>query len=151
MKRRNFVFGAAALLAAAPLAACSTTSSKTPRVAPERQLTINASKKQVKEAIAALMVSRGYQIQRDTDFVMDFGATSNNVLATILLSSNYDSRVEARLTVTFIGDKPTQVSWRANLITNPGSAFERPTDITNNPDNDAIQTQFLAIKSQLEA
>lgn len=104
----------------------------------------------VKEAVAALMVSRGYQIQRDTDFVMDFATNTQNFMATLLLSSRYDSRVETRVSVTFIGDNPTQVTWRAALITNPGSAFERPTDITNNPEGDNVQTQFVAIKTQLE-
>ncbi len=104
----------------------------------------------VKEAVAALMVSRGYQIQRDTDFVMDFATNTQNFMATLLLSSRYDGRVETRVSVTFIGDNPTQVTWRAALVTNPGSAFERPTDITNNPEGDNVQTQFVAIKTQLE-
>jgi hypothetical protein len=42
------------------------------------------------------------------------------------------------------------VQRRAALITNPGWAFERPTDITNNPEGDNVQTQFVAIKTQLE-
>lgn len=148
MNRRIFLLAGAALVAAA-VAGCSTTSG--PRLAPERQLSINAPKAKVKEAVAALFVSRGYQIQRDTDFVMDFATNTNNFMATMLLSSNYDSRVETRISVTFIGDNPTQVSWRAALITNPGSAFERPTDITNNPDGDNVQTQLQALKTQTEA
>ena len=147
MKRRAFI-GAAIVLAAATVSACSTTSG--PRMAPERQMSVAAPKGKVKEAIAALMVSRGYQIQRDTDFVMDFATNTQNFMATLLLSSNYDSRVETRVSVTFIGDNPTQVSWRAALITNPGSAFERPTDITNNPDGDNVQAQFVSLKAQLE-
>lgn len=147
MKRRAFL-SAAVVMTAAMLSACSTTSG--PRLAPERQLTIAAPKMKVKEAVAALMVSRGYQIQRDTDFVMDFATNTQNFMATLLLSSRYDSRVETRVSVTFIGDNPTQVTWRAALITNPGSAFERPTDITNNPEGDNVQTQFVAIKTQLE-
>ncbi|WP_240233418.1 hypothetical protein [Devosia lacusdianchii] len=147
MKRRAFL-SAAVVMTAAMLSACSTTSG--PRLAPERQLTIAAPKMKVKEAVAALMVSRGYQIQRDTDFVMDFATNTQNFMATLLLSSRYDGRVETRVSVTFIGDNPTQVTWRAALVTNPGSAFERPTDITNNPEGDNVQTQFVAIKTQLE-
>lgn len=149
MNRRGLLLAGAAV-AASLVSACTTTGGA-PRTAPERQLTFKASKRQVKEAIAALMVSRGYQISKDSDFVMDFEANTNNVMATILLSSNYDSRVVTRLSVTFIGDNPTQVSWRAALITNPGSAFERPTDITNNPDGDNVQAQFVALKAQLKA
>lgn len=149
MDRRHFIGAIGASVLITVLAGCTTTSG--PRTAPERQMTVNAPKAKTKEAIAALMVSRGYQIQRDTDFVMDFATNTNNVMATLLLSSNYDSRIETRISVTFIGDNPTQVSWRAALITNPGSAFERPTDITNNPEGDAVQVQLLAIKSQLEA
>ena len=147
MRRRAFM-GAAVMFAAAAISACTTTSG--PPMAPERQMSIKAPKAKVKEAIAALMVSRGYHIQRDTDFVMDFATNTQNFMATLLLSSNYDSRVETRVSVTFIGDSPTQVTWRAALITNPGSAFERPTDITNDPDGGNVQAQFVAIKAQLE-
>lgn len=148
MNRRHFLAVCGVTISMLALAGCSTTS--TPRAAPERQLAISAPKMEVKEAIAALFVSKGYQISRDSDFVMDFSIATNNFMATLLLSSNYDSRVETRVSVTFIGDNPTQVSWRAALITNPGSAFERPTDVTNNADGDKVQLEFIALKKRLE-
>lgn len=147
--RRSILLSIAALGIGPILASCATTAD-TPRVAPERNLTINATKAKVKEAIAAHLVGRGYQITKDSDFVMDFSKDTHDFWATLLLSSNYDSRVQQRITVTYIGSKPTQVSWQASLITNPGSAFERPIDVTNGANLDSVQEEFLAIKKAVE-
>jgi hypothetical protein len=71
-------------------------------------------------------------------------------MANLLLSSQYDSTVMTRVIVTLIGDNPTNLSWRAYLVTNPGSAFERLTEITNNADGDNVQVALRSIKAQAE-
>lgn len=102
-------------------------------------ITVGADKAAAKNVVAQVFTSRGYRINKDSDFVLEFEAPSNNAWVQVLLSSNYDSTVDARIIVQFVGENPTIVSWRAYLVTNPGSAFERLTDISRGADAPAIQ------------
>lgn len=54
-----------------------------------------------------------------------------NFLASFLYGSRYDSNPEVRLHLNFVqSGKAVKLYARAGIVTNPGSAFERTTDIT---------------------
>ena len=98
-----------------------------------------------------LFVGVGWQLKRDSDYLMEFETLTQDFMAQVLMSSQYDHRVMTRVIVTLIGDDPTQLSWRGYLVTNPGSSFERLTEITHNPDGDRVQARFQEIKFKLES
>jgi len=150
MKRRSVLASALAVAGLLVLGGCSSIPAAA-RVAPERELTIQSDRKTTKDAVAALFLSRGYQLKADSDMQITFERRSENFMANLLLSSNYDSTVMTRVIITMIGDKPTNLSWRGYAVTNPGSAFERLTEITGSPDGDNVQVGLRGVKMQLEA
>jgi hypothetical protein len=93
----------------------------------------NAGRQTTKEAIVSVYLGRGFQIIRDSDLqlVMDRPA-NDNFGAQLLFGSQWNSVPNARLSLTFLGDNPTQVTAQLAIVTNPGSGFERVTDLTSN-------------------
>ncbi|MEM1040917.1 MAG: hypothetical protein AAGI12_15765 [Pseudomonadota bacterium] len=56
------------------------------------------------------------------------------MLANALLGSQFDPTVEARVTITFFGDNPTNARTQLEIVANSGTAFERRSDASNNVD-----------------
>ena len=151
MNRRHLLSALAGTTLATYLSACASTGTTAPRLAPERSLTIGATSKKVKELVALAFVEKGYMLKKDSDLQLVLERRTDNFMAAVLFSSQYDSTVMTRVMVTMIGDNPTNLSWRGYLVTNPGSAFERLTEITNNPDGDNVQLVLRDIKARAEA
>lgn len=122
---------AAAAVAMLAIAGCQSTPAGP--LAPN-SFTFNTSKQEAKEAIVAVYMGRGFLIVRDSDLqlVMDRPA-SDNFGAQLLFGSQWNGVPNARLTMTFLGDNPTQVTVNQSIVTNPGSGFERVTDLSQNP------------------
>ena len=106
----------------------------------------------VKGALISEMVNRGYSITRESDFLVGFDRPIDNVWAAALLGSRYDSTPNARVSYTIarIQDAIRVVADLA-IITNPGSAFERQTDMNANKDSRMIQGLMDRVKSNVEA
>jgi hypothetical protein len=130
------------------VAGCATTAQMKAAAVANQPIQVNVTKAAAKEAVAGVFIAKGYRITNDSDFVLEFSVPTSNVWAAVLLSSNYDSTVMARVQVQFVGDNPTTVTWRAFLVTNPGSAFERLTDMSHSADAPNIQA---ALSSALNA
>src|SRR6218665_2479920 len=133
------------------LAGCATTAQMKAAAVANQPIVVNAGKQAARDAVAQAFVSQGYMITKDSDFVLQFSAPTSSAMVQLLLSSGYDSRVEARITVQFVGDNPTTVSWRAAYVTNPGSAFERLTDVSNGADAPMLQGRLQAALAPLQA
>lgn len=142
-KLKTIIIRAAILLAAVVvLAGCASTAQMRAAAVANQPIAVKASKQQARDAVAQAFVSQGYMITKDSDFVLEFSAPTKSGWVQLLLSSNYDSRVDARLSVQFVGENPTTVSWRAFYVTNPGSAFERLTDVSNGADAPMLQSRI---------
>ncbi|RWL80669.1 MAG: hypothetical protein EOR67_30975 [Mesorhizobium sp.] len=78
-------------------------------------------------------LGRGFQIVRDSDLqlVMDRPA-KDNFGAQLVFGSQWNVVPNSRLSLTFLGNNPTQVNAQLAIVTNPGSGFEQVTDLTNN-------------------
>ena len=106
----------------------------------------------VKGALISEMVNRGYSITRESDFLVAFDRPIDNVWAAALLGSRYDSTPNARVSYTIarIQDAIRVVADLA-IITNPGSAFERQTNMNANEDSRMIQGLMDRVKRTVEA
>jgi hypothetical protein len=109
----------------------------------------NATKKQVADAIVASALRKGSQIRN----VSDYGVTlakraEGNIGMAILYGSRYDSVPEGRIHLNMV-DVPggVLVYGRAEIVTNPGSGFERINDVTSSA-GQQIQTSLQDIRSQ---
>ena len=97
------------------------------------------------------MINRRYAITRETDFFVVFDRPVTNVLAAALLGSRYDSTPNARISYSLarIQDRIRVVADLA-IITNPGSAFERPMNMNANQDALEIQAMMDHVRVQVE-
>ena len=83
----------------------------------------------VKEALVARMVNNGWNLVRDSDYLMVFERPVDSVWMAALLGSRYDGTPNARTSYTFaVGGRTVRIVADLAVITNPGSAYERRTD-----------------------
>lgn len=100
--------------------------------------TVHASKLKTKEAIISTFIQRNYRIVTDSEFQLVLDRPANdNMMAMVLLGSDFNRVPNARVTFTITGDNPTQANARLEVVTNPGSGFERVMDVSNNAEGRA--------------
>lgn len=126
MRRRNFLLCCLLL----PLAACQAAPQEP---LPPNEFVFPAGKTQTKEAIIATFLSQEYQIVRDSEFqlVMD-RPVRDDFAASFLFGSQWNSTPNARVAMTFLGENPTRVTTQVQIVTNPGTGFERVTSLDQN-------------------
>jgi hypothetical protein len=111
----------------------------------------NTNSESVKSAIVNRMLSDRYRITRDTPYEIAFDKAVENIAAQVLLGSEYDSQPNARISYTLasVGADVRVIADMA-IITNPGSAFERRTEMNNGQDSPMVQTFLDGIKAEKE-
>lgn len=98
--------------------------------------TFNADKTRTKEAIIATFVPRGYQIVKDSEFQLVMDRPANDSFgAQLVYGSQWNSIPNARVILTITGSKPTNVNSQIQVVTNPGSGFERVNDVSNHAES----------------
>lgn len=122
----------------------------TPSGRPE--VTINrTTRNEVGAQLTNEMLNRGYNITKQTDYMLAFDRPVDNIFAAALLGSRYDSTPNARITYTLTDmNNETRVVADIKIVTNPGSAFERLTNLTHGQDSIKIQELLNQIKYRLE-
>ena len=84
-------------------------------------------------------------MEHETDHMISFVIENKDLMAKFLYSSQYDSRVMVRETVTIIeASDGARLSASQELVTNYGSAFER-TESTNSPKSDERLVQIVLL------
>lgn len=132
------------------LTACQSVQHNTPSGRPE--VTVSAPARDVKIALVGTLTNFGYQLKRDTDFQVVMERQIDNVMANVLLSSNYDPTVEARITATFMDfGGSTRVTADLGVIRNGGSAFEAVTPVNGSGDSLGVQSLLQDIKTGFES
>ena len=108
---------------------------------------------QVQSEIMNMMLNHRYSIKSSSTNIIVFEKVfDNNVMASFVFGSRYDSTPHARVTFNIfeVGDS-TRVIASFEAITNPGSAFERSTPLDNNPDTEKYQKELNDIKLRMES
>jgi hypothetical protein len=116
------------------------------------EVTINGVKKSaVKETLINDMVNRRYTVTRADDTLVVFERPVENVMAAALLGSQFNAVPVTRCTYNLIQNgKDVRVIGDFAVITNPGSAFERRTDMNSHPETVLMQDFMEQMKSKLE-
>lgn len=106
--------------------------------APPPQINITGfSKKQIIDEIVSSMLAKGTRIVNVNDYGVTGAKKSDSIVDAVLFGSRYDSTPEARIHLNLVETKDgVRVFARAEIITNPGSAFERVRDMTYNARNE---------------
>lgn len=134
------------------LAGCATPPPlSTPSGNPEVRIH-DVSKKQVLDTIVSATTAKGMQVKSINDYsVVVTKLADGDFMSALLFGSRYDSTPEARLTFTTIVDPGNiHVFARAEMVTNPGSAFERRHDVTNGY-RQRLQTMLEQLDQRLTA
>lgn len=128
----------ALILCMVSVSGCVTTPPlSTPSGRPE-VLIPNASVSDVKAKIIADLMSAGATLAQDTPYMLTFVKESNDVMASALLGSRYDSRVMMRTRFTLAQERGgVHVYASEELVSNYGSAFERTTALSGKSYHDA--------------
>jgi len=111
-----------------------------------------ASAKQIGAAITNQMVNRRYRLSKSDPNSIRFERPMENTFAAAFFGSRYDSTPNVRIIYTLIeiGDQ-TRVVADFQIVTNPGSAFERITAANENASTMEFQGMLIQIKSSFEA
>lgn len=140
------------LAIAASLMGCATvpplnTSSGRPEVT-----ICGVSKSELMEKVVARATMGGQNIRSTSNYQIVMGKPVTNLLAAALMGSKYDSTPEYRLVWTFanLGNNCTYVGVTVQIVTNPGSAFERITDVSSGKDAHQIQASLEEFKARME-
>ena len=139
------------LIWASVLVGCATVPlANTPSGNPEVTLT-NVRPECVRSAFMNLLVNNGYTIRTCTDTQIIAGKTTQNVAASLLLSTRLSGPPEERVTILFIPQSAPdtlRVVVSGAYVSNQGTAFEKVQPVRG---SQTEQDQFMAAKSRIEA
>lgn len=110
-----------------------------------------ATRKQVADRIVDRLTGKGLTIRQVTEYKIVAGQKADqDFAARLLYGSRYDGVPEYRLTYTLI-DQPqgVKVYARVEIVTNPGSSFERVNDMTNAQKHN-LQDMLGKLRSEFE-
>jgi ABC-type oligopeptide transport system substrate-binding subunit len=123
----------------------------TPSGKPEVTI-LKTTKAKVKEELLNQMANMGYITTHTDDSMVVFDRPVDNPMAAAFFGSRYDSTPNTRLTYQIIQqEKWVRVIADFVIITNPGSGFERRTDMNRNEDSKHVQQLLNGIRDKLEA
>ncbi len=108
----------------------------------------NSTRKLVIDNLVAHKLEKGMQIKSVNDYGVVVGKKiEGSSMASFIYGSRYDSTPEVRITYTVVATgNGVRVFSRTEMVTNPGSAYERVSDLTQN-----LSGQMQAELEQLKA
>lgn len=128
---------------------CQTVAHNTPSGRPE--VKIAAAAERVRPEMINGFIDRGYTVVEDTPYRLVVDRSSTSVMANLLLGSSWNPRVNARISLTIAGiGNETRVVADMNIVTNPGTSFERLTPASNSKDSEEIQLFLTFLKNRVE-
>lgn len=108
----------------------------------------NIDKKTVMDKIVSDMVSGGYQIATVSDYHIMFRQDVKDEAAKFLYGSDFNNTPELRITFSVVqAGQNVKVSYDGKIVSNPGSAYEKLKDITDNP---TLQTYLTSLKQYFD-
>ena len=111
------------------------------------------TKKKIVDAVVNRELSKGWDLKSQTDSLLVFTKKDTSFGAKLLFGSKYDTVPENRLTFTMVEvEAGVRVLVKGEIITNPGSAFERVEDMTaaNAKHAETFQATLEEIKTEVE-
>jgi len=108
-------------------------------------------KSELMEKFAASFSMGGANIRSTSNYQIVIGQPVTDPLVRALYRSGYDSNPESRAIFTFadVGGC-TYIGVRIQIVTNPGSGFERITDVSKGKDAYDLQQELERVKAAIE-
>ena len=100
--------------------------------------------------LLAERVAKGYTIKQQTANLLVIERPANDVASQLVFGSDFNSVPNARLTYQFVGSDPMTVTVSGSVVTNPGSGFERPTDMNGHQSMNDVVLEMRRIAQDLE-
>jgi len=143
MKKSIYAF--AIILSLVLTYGCATTRPlSTPSGKPDITIS-NATKRQVTDALVSQMLNQGFNIKSSSDYNIVFTKPLDNLAAQLLLGSRYDSTPEHRASFMLVeSGAGVRIVLTNQAITNPGSAFERVTDLSTGESGQSWQNFLVS-------
>lgn len=117
LRRYRLIAMALIILFSLPLSAQAS-----PLLLPIKIEITTTKKAEVKNALVEVMISKGYAITQDSDFVMAFDKEVKNIILGAMMGGKFPNN---RCVFTFISrNQTTLISAMVYMIQNPGTAFE---------------------------
>ena len=105
---------------------------------------IKVTKKQVTDEFVNQMLNQGFSVKSTSEYNIVFVKPMNDFASSLLLGSHYDVTPEHRVTANFVeSSSGVRIVLTNQGITNPGSAYERVTDLSKGKSGNSWQ-QFLS-------
>jgi hypothetical protein len=103
------------------------------------------SKKQVTDAFVSEMLSQGFNIKTSSDYNIVFVKPMDSFAMSLLLGSEYDITPEHRVSANIVESSAgVRIVLTNQGITNPGSAFERVTDLSTGNSGNSWQQLLVS-------
>jgi len=99
------------------------------------------------------MINRGYNINETSEYKLVYGKDTESILTSMFFGSEYDAIPETRITINIVeyeDIKQLRLIATLEVVTNPGSAFERTTDFTNSEEGRKYFKTLREIKEEIE-
>jgi len=88
-------------------------------------------KEKIKDSLFNTMINHGYNLKTTNDYNLVFGKIINDITTSLLFGSRYDTSPESRISFSIVKvNSGYRLIATLQVITNPGSAFERVTDLS---------------------
>jgi hypothetical protein len=133
------------------LAGCQTDAQAPMTASGKPEVTIKATTAAIKARLLSLAMDRRFNVTKDTEYLLQVEKPTDNIAASVLLGSKYDSTPAERIVFTFapLGDSVRVVA-ASMFVTNPGSAFEQITPINAGEGVTRTQNTLEEMKASLE-
>jgi hypothetical protein len=114
------------------IAGCAGPGARQSNSGPPEAVVLGATKKQVIDMLVRFKLERRMQVKDVSDYgFVAVGRLENNMTASMLFGSRYDSVPAIRFHYNVVDvEGGVKVFVRSEIVTNPGSAFERVSDLT---------------------
>lgn len=149
-KRKKFLRFTTVLVMVVGLCGCATVQLGTPSGKPEVTIP-NVTQKQVVDALVNQMIAGGYQVQSMNNYRAVFGKKDNSLASSLLLGSKWNTTPEYRIIYNFVVTNEGVRIIITNIegVTNPGTGFERITDLNQGKVAQSWQNMLEQLKSSL--
>lgn len=106
----------------------------------------DTTKKQVMDRIVSAGLARGLQLKSSSEYGVAMAKKIEGVAAAFVYGSRYDSTPELRVHFNMVEmNGGVQVYARGEIVTNPGSGFERVNDLTQSSGQD-LQSMLMDLQ-----
>jgi len=122
----------------------------TPSGKPEIVFPAGIQKQKIRDLLVQAFSNKGFEVKRADEYSILLGRRSNSLAGVIVFGSGYDGVPEMRVNISTVDTvEGVRAIFALSYVTNPGSAFEKVTDVSNWRDGQQLQQELWELKANL--